>query len=109
MAIGSIPNGCGIVLDVMQFAKRHRASYNKKPEVKKVVKATEGAEEAAQEDSSESCEPLDPTVTESEFDEGTIKGLLAGVWVSIHRSFVEVSWRFRYRGQGRCLANVNFR
>ncbi|VDK28056.1 unnamed protein product [Gongylonema pulchrum] len=84
--IGPALNCCGFVLDVMQFAKRHRFGFGKKKKVLKVSKSSsESTSETRQTDSSDdeasqSKMPLDPVVTESEFDENAIRTLLAGVW-----------------------------
>ncbi|VDK74370.1 unnamed protein product [Litomosoides sigmodontis] len=88
-SVGSLPKGCGFVLDVMQFAKRLRV-LPRKSKVKKISKV-DGADKAVQQESSdceasENADFLDPVVTESEFDVNVIKNLLAGIWPHISSS-----------------------
>ncbi|VDO43342.1 unnamed protein product, partial [Onchocerca flexuosa] len=92
-AIGSIPKGCGFVLDVMQFAKRLR-SLPKKSKGKKMSEV--GATNTTTQLESTYCESsgntgsLDLVITESEFDKDVIKNLLAGVWPYISPSHLRL-------------------
>ncbi|MCP9264719.1 Queuine tRNA-ribosyltransferase [Dirofilaria immitis] len=91
-AIGSIPKGCGFVLDIMQFAKRLRV-LPKKLKVKKMSKV--GTIEKALQlesfpDASGNIGSLDLVITESEFDKNVIKDLLAGVWPHISPSHLRL-------------------
>ncbi|KAL3985641.1 Queuine tRNA-ribosyltransferase family protein [Acanthocheilonema viteae] len=92
-SIGSLPKGCGFVLDVMQFAKRLRV-VPKKSKVKKVSKvdATDMTVQLESSDceASENIDSLDPIITESEFDKNIIKNLLAGVWPNIPSSHLRL-------------------
>ncbi|VIO98604.1 Uncharacterized protein BM_BM6467 [Brugia malayi] len=92
-AIGSLPKGCGFVLDLMQFAKRLRV-LPKKTKVKKVSKM--GSIDTNVQLKSSHCEvlenisSLDVVITESEFDKNVIKDLLAGVWPHISPSHLRL-------------------
>ncbi|VDM07479.1 unnamed protein product [Wuchereria bancrofti] len=92
-AIGSLPKGCGFVLDLMQFAKRLRV-LPKKTKVRKISEMD--ATDTTVQLKSSNCEALenisslDVVITESEFDKDVIKDLLAGVWPHISPSHLRL-------------------
>ncbi|VDN07060.1 unnamed protein product [Thelazia callipaeda] len=93
-ALGSNSEGCGFVLDVMQFAKRLRF-FPKKSKSVAVLKAENTKENDDQvlpcaDETSESIEAFNHVLVESEFNENAINNLLSGVWPHISSSHLRM-------------------